>query len=576
LILIQGTVFAVAFTWIGSGDGSSWNDPANWDVGSGYPDDAGDTATIALLGVTVTVNETITVGSVTLNEATASVSLLPGNSLTVTNDLTITAGDLNVNAETLSVGGAVTGAVTGAGSLDGGTGTVSVTGNFTGISYTATSGTTSVGGDFAPGGFADNGGLVQFVDANPQDVTSNANSFFDVQISKTGGSIDFTDSVTINNDLIVDAAAYDIALSGGGTVTNAVTFANTGSLTIGAGFTFDGGVDTTGVGGTVTLNGTIETSDDAIVFGAVTLGSAVTVSTNATTTAGDVTVGAVTGGGNALTIETGNGVANADVSGTSVSGVTTLTLQNIGGTAAFSGDVSVDTLSVDNTVANASFTGAAGTVTNAVVFANTGTLELGQDGGTLTYNGGVSATAPSGITVAGTFRTSDDAMTLGDVDTGITLGADTALNTDTGAGDVSLGGAIDATTDLAQGLAVTSGTGSISLTGPIGVTHPLAYLQLNSSNAAGFDLPALELNSLTVVSGGPITDSGTLTVTNLASFKTLNDGGTMQPRLQRTSRSARAPRWCSTTRLPRATSCSRVRVRFRITQTRQQTYRRRT
>ena len=69
--------------------------------------------------------------------------------------------------------------------------------------------------------------------------------------------------------------------------------------------TYNGGLTTTGVGGVVTVNGTIATSDDAITLGAVTLGSATTLNTNATTTAGDITLGGVTGGGFGLNLSTG-------------------------------------------------------------------------------------------------------------------------------------------------------------------------------------------------------------------------------------------------------------------------------
>ena len=126
--------------------------------------------------------------------------------------------------------------------------------------------------------------------------------------------------------------------------------------------------------GTVTLNGTIDTSNDAITFDAVTLGSATTIDTNATDTTGDIAIGVVTGGSNALTLSMGNNVANTDISATgNISGVTTLTLQNVGGTATLSGDVDVTTLAVGNTVANLAFTGNGSTVTNDIDFANDGT-----------------------------------------------------------------------------------------------------------------------------------------------------------------------------------------------------------
>ena len=107
-------------------------------------------------------------------------------------------------------------------------------------------------------------------------------------------------------------------------------------------------------------------------------------------------LGAVTGGVNGLTLETGDAVPGADVSGRGFSGTGLLALQNIGGTASFTGGVTAATLTVAATVENVSLTGATGTIDNLVTFNNPGTLTLGVDGGTLTFTGGVTATAPSG------------------------------------------------------------------------------------------------------------------------------------------------------------------------------------
>ena len=59
--------------------------------------------------------------------------------------------------------------------------------------------------------------------------------------------------------------------------------------------TFNDGV-TESTSGTVTLASTISSSDDALSFGAVTLGSNVTIDTNSTNSnRADITLGAVTG-----------------------------------------------------------------------------------------------------------------------------------------------------------------------------------------------------------------------------------------------------------------------------------------
>ncbi|WP_037545244.1 hypothetical protein, partial [Spirochaeta lutea] len=95
--------------------------------------------------------------------------------------------------------------------------------------------------------------------------------------------------------------------------------------------------------------------------------------------------------------------------GTSVAGVGTLTLRDAG-TMTFTGTVGAGTVAVTDAVTLVDFqdavtattltvpgtgtaydvqmTGASGTITDPVTFANTGDLTLGQAGGTLTFTGG--------------------------------------------------------------------------------------------------------------------------------------------------------------------------------------------
>ena len=97
----------------------------------------------------------------------------------------------------------------------------------------------------------------------------------------------------------------NVAFTGNGSsVASSFTPNNDGTFifgTSGGTQTYNGGLNTASVDGTVTLNGTIASSDDALTFGAVTLGSATTIDTNSTTTnRADITVAAITGGSNAL------------------------------------------------------------------------------------------------------------------------------------------------------------------------------------------------------------------------------------------------------------------------------------
>ena len=159
------------------------------------------------------------------------------------------------------------------------------------------------------------------------------------------------------------------------------------------------------------------------------LGSATTIDTNSTTTdRRDITLGAVTGGSNTLTLTTENNVtgSNVDANG-AISGVTTLTLADVGGTARLLGDVDVTTLTVGNTVLNVELFGDGSSIANAVSFANDGTLKLGNaTGDTLTFNGGLTTTSVAGtVTLQGTVATSNDAVVLG----AVTLGSATTVDT---------------------------------------------------------------------------------------------------------------------------------------------------
>ena len=193
-------------------------------------------------------------------------------------------------------------------------------------------------------------------------------------------------------------------------------------------FTFNGGV-TESTTGTVTLASAISSSDDAISFGAVTLGANTTIDTNATTTStADLTIGAVTGGSNTLTLSTENNIANADITASgAISGLGNLTLADVGGTATFSANVAAAALSADRTVANLVFTGASNTFSAASTLANDGTLQFGDaTGDSFTFNGGLTTSDVGGtVTLNTSISTSNDALVFG----AITLGNDVTLDT---------------------------------------------------------------------------------------------------------------------------------------------------
>jgi hypothetical protein len=318
-----------------------------------------------------------------------------------------------------------------------------------------------------------------------------------VQNSSSTGPVALSGTVTLSG-LTTGAGAYNVSMTGtGSAIASLVAFLNGGALVLGQSggtITFTGGLETTGNTtnpSPVTLYGTIASNNAAIVLGAVTLGATTIVNTAATSSAGTITIGAVTGGTYSLTLETGSSASNANVSGTSFAGTGTLILQNIGGTASFSGAVTVATLTVANTVLNVSLGGASGTVTSAVNFLNTGTLSLGASGGTLTFTGGITTTGVGGIvTLYGTIATSNAAIAMG----AVSLGANTVLTT-----------------------AATSATGTITIGAVSGGSYVLelytgpAYggITFNGAIAAGY---------LRIVTPGSIGSAGTPLTTTVSYF----------------------------------------------------------
>jgi hypothetical protein len=204
------------------------------------------------------------------------------------------------------------------------------------------------------------------------------------------------------------------------------------------------------------------------------------------------------------------------VSGTSVSGVSTLTLQNIGGSASFSGPVNVTTLSVPVTVNDVSLTGTSGTVTNAVTFANTGALALGTAGGTLTFTGGLTAATPSTIMLAGTIAsggaidltttgalaqqgnlsTAGAAVSLAAGGAGITMSPGTTTSTSGGAGSIHYA----ASGPITLGSLLTGGDVAIDATGG----SILALLGVTNITAGG-TLSLTALGGTVGTAAAPIT-----------------------------------------------------------------------
>jgi hypothetical protein len=357
---------------------------------------------------------------------------------------------------------------------------------------TATNSANIVLGAVTGGGFAltlTSGGGIANADVTGTSVAGVST----LTLEDIGGTVTFTGAVSAAN-LVVDASVENASFTGAsGTITNLVDFQNTGTLTLGqdgGDLIFNGGVNGSGVGGTVTLNGVIRSNDDPITFGDITLGSSVELDTQSTgTNLADLSLGVVTGGGFNLTLDTAH-LPGADITLDSGSDIGTFTIRDAGTARVtgalgattiavtdaatlvdFQGPLTATALTIPTTVTpyEVSLTGDGTVITNPVTFGNTGVLTLGQAPGTLTFSGGVTATAPSSINLAGTIQTANTLLTLGDIDTGIILTDNTQLFSDAGLGDITLGGTIDGPYNLE----VNAGTGSVLISQAIGGTTPL-------------------------------------------------------------------------------------------------------
>ncbi|MBU3640036.1 beta strand repeat-containing protein, partial [Polynucleobacter sp. AP-RePozz3-80-G7] len=332
------------------------------------------------------------------------------------------------------------------------------------------------------------------------------------------GAVGFN-GVVYASGLSTGSSAYNLSLNGStGTITNAVTFANTGTLTLGASGgtqTYTGGLTATAPS-LVTIAGTIAANSGTSV---INLGAAA-VNVSATTVLGGTATGAITLGATTLSsganLTIGTGTANAQTI-TSITGVAgtaqnitinttgvvsigaigtnigTLTVTNSGGTTftstvsdttttltattgtiAFNGALTATNLNTAAAGYNLQLNGATGTITNAVTFANTGTLTLGTSGGTQTYTAGFTATAPSVTTLNGAIN-AGGAVSFTNA---VKLGSNTSIDTTnagayTSGAAITFNGAVDSISTTPYSLATTTGTGATVFGGTIGATNAL-------------------------------------------------------------------------------------------------------
>jgi filamentous hemagglutinin family protein len=350
------------------------------------------------------------------------------------------------------------------------------------------------------------------------------------------------------DDFITTANNYSVAFTGAtNTFANAVTFLNTGALTLGDGgdsFAFTGGVTATDPSA-ITLDGTVSapgtapitlgdtdtalsiagtstiggTSTGAISLGAATLANKATL-TVGTGVATPITLAAVSGtagAGNSsdLTINT---TAAVKVTGAVSTNIGTVTITNSGG-ATFAGNVQTGSLVTTKNAYAVSLTGSSNSVSQSVDFLNTGLVTLGDAAGTdlFLFDGGLAFTGSAASTIGGVIRSSGDAINFGSG--GVTLLASSSVDTtnsgaNTAGGPVTFGTTVNGTVGgAAEALTVTAGLGNVNFSGAVGGTDPLGAIIINTGGQTLFDSTVKALSLYTdqpgtAILNGNITSTG--------------------------------------------------------------------
>ena len=314
-----------------------------------------------------------------------------------------------------------------------------------------------------------------------------------------GSAVKFLGDATLGG-LLTTGESYDVSLTGSKvTITDAVTFQNTGVVTLGDGsgdvLTFNGGL--TSVAPSVTnLAGTIATSDDAATFGKLFLKADTTVSTGtagatfASTLDGAFTLAANTTGTTTFDGAVGGTTALASLT-TSTGGATAINGGSVK-TSGVAGQVYSDAVTIGkDTVLDAG----AGAITFATTLDGVYRLDANTTGVT-TFGGAVgskSALTHLETNAGGTTAINGGSVTTSSADSqvyndAVVLGANTVL--DAGNGAITFATTLDGAFTLAVNTA-----GAATFNGAVGGTTPLASLTTNKGGA-------------TSINGGTVRTSG--------------------------------------------------------------------
>ncbi|MBU3640038.1 hypothetical protein, partial [Polynucleobacter sp. AP-RePozz3-80-G7] len=355
-----------------------------------------------------------------------------------------------------------------------------------------------------------------------------------ISLTSTNGAINFSGSTsTINGAraLTIGAGTSTInfgAAIGGATAITSLTVTGTGGITLGDSISTGGLQSYTGaitLANSLTLSAIATASTGANISFSSSITGTSSNTQSLTLNSGTSGTISVTGAIGGVPLDTLTIANSGGTTFTSTVSDTTTTLTATTGTIAFNGALTATTLNTAAAGYNLQLNGATGTITNAVTFANTGTLTLGASGGTQTYTAGFTATAPSATTLNGTIV--GGTMSIGS-NTGthtISLGSNTVLNTSAANGAITLGGAL---TGSAKTLDLSSGSNAITVNSAVGTSGSLlGTVTIGSSGtqtgAVGFANNVYATGFATSATAFNLTMTGsTVTLTNAVSL--LNTG----------------------------------------------------
>ncbi len=354
----------------------------------------------------------------------------------------------------------------------------------------------------------------------------------------TTGSINFASNGAIGGlngaeGLNVDVGSFSVAA---GTQGNSITVTDSGT---------NGGTNLDGVntGGAGTITYTLESGQLTVISASTTGNVSITVSAGDFVDDNDINTGIT---GNALTLTAGVGAI-----GTSVNNITTnatsLTVTT-GAEGVFITEATGITLTnIDTTVGNGavSINTAAGNISVGAITAGTGSVTLNATSGTITQTGAMSGNVLTAVTFdnagkAITLTNSGNAFTTVDLearnaaDSADAAGAISYRDTDefdistartTSTFDLTAAGAVTDSGNIIIGGATTIAAGSTNNITLDTASNDFNSVGITSGNDValvdtnGIDLAASTVSgTLTVTSGGAMTDSGALAVTGVTTL----------------------------------------------------------